>query len=198
MPKPTLVTGLPIQDWVQGLAGIPEEKFTSDNVQEYIRRHTIEQQSLKPYLFFSPQHYTRNLIFKNDVFECLAVCWDIGQQSAIHDHNDKTGWVYLAMGRLFIQNYRVEERDPVRRTCRLVPTDGVELSADQAGFVDKEEDVHKVCNLPRFSERAVSVHIYRQPMSGCQVYSLQSGTYEEAKLEYSSEFGCLCPGFATE
>lgn len=132
-------------------------------MQEYIRRHTIEQESLKPYLFFSPQHYTRNLIFKNDVFECLAVCWDLGQQSAIHDHNDKSGWFYLAMGRLFIQNYRVEERDPVRRTCRLIPNDGVELSADQAGFVDKEEDVHKVCNLPRFNGRAVSVHIYRQP-----------------------------------
>ncbi|MGB7438198.1 MAG: cysteine dioxygenase family protein, partial [Candidatus Acidiferrum sp.] len=164
MPKPMLRAELQIKDWVQGLAEIPAAEFTQDDVQRYILGHAILPSSLEPFIFFSSERYTRNLIFKNDVFECLALCWDIGQSSSTHDHNDKLGWIYLASGRLFVQNYHVEERDPIRRTCRLIPTEAAELGADQASYVDREQAVHKVCNLPRFSQRAISVHVYQQPM----------------------------------
>jgi len=163
-------------------------------VQQYILQHGILPSSLEPFTFYSSERYTRNLIFKNDVFECLALCWDIGQSSSIHDHNDKLGWIYLASGRLFVQNYHVEQRDPLQHTCRLIPTEASELGADQAAYVDREQAVHKVCNLPRFQQRAISVHVYQQPMSQCEVYSLQTGTYELVQLSYTSELGRLNPG----
>jgi predicted metal-dependent enzyme (double-stranded beta helix superfamily) len=194
MPKPMLSAVLQIHEWVQGLAGIRDTEFTQENVQQYILQHGILPSSLEPFTFFSSERYTRNLIFKNDVFECLALCWDTGQSSSIHDHNDKLGWIYLASGRLFVQNYLVEERDPVQRTCRLLPTEACELGADQAAYVDREQAVHKVCNLPRFKQRAISVHVYQQPMSQCEVYSLETGTYEVVQLSYTSELGRLSPG----
>jgi predicted metal-dependent enzyme (double-stranded beta helix superfamily) len=184
---------LSVSDWVQGLAGIPAREFTPANVERYIVQNAIVGSSLEPYIYFSVERYTRNLIFKNDVFECMAVCWDIGQSSPIHDHNDKLGWIYLAEGRLLLQNYLVKEKDSVRGTCRLEPTDAVELSSENAGHVDREQEVHKVCNLPKFKQRAVSVHIYEQPMTECEIYSL-AGTVAKVKLSYTSEYGQLKDG----
>lgn len=194
MPKPTLLAELDVHQWVNGLARIPASEFSQENVQRYIQQHAIVRDSLKPYTFFSPRRYTRNLIFKNEVFECLALCWDIGQSSAVHNHSDRLGWLYLSSGRLFVQNYSVAAQDSLRQTCRVIPTDSVELHAGKAADVDREEGVHRVCNLPRFQERAISVHVYQQPMAQCEVYSLDTGTYETVSLTYTSEYGLLNPG----
>jgi predicted metal-dependent enzyme (double-stranded beta helix superfamily) len=192
--KPTLLAELDVDQWVAGLARISATDFSQENVQHYIHQHAIVAGSLNPYTFFPPRRYTRNLIFKNEVFECLALCWDIGQSSSVHNHDNRLGWVYLSSGRLFVQNYVVEAQDPVRRTCRVIPTGSVKLHAGQAADVDREEGVHKVCNLPRFQERAISVHVYQSPMNRCQVYSLETGTYETVDLSYASEYGRPNPG----
>lgn len=193
MPNSQVRAELCIQDWVQGLATIPVTDFTRDNVRRYLVHNAIDRASLEPYVFFSPKRYARNLIFKNDVFECLAMCWDIGQASSIHDHNDKLGWIYLAEGRLLVQNYRIEARDPARRTCRVVPTNAAQLSTSNTAHVDHDEAVHKVTNLTVYAQRAVSVHVYEQPMSQCEIYSLEAGTYQVIQLAYTSEYGKLNP-----
>lgn len=191
MPNPQVRAELSIQDWVQGLAAIPPSDFTRDNVRRYLVQNAIDRSTLEPYVFFTPKRYARNLIFKNDGFECLAMCWDIGQASSIHDHNDKLGWIYLAEGCLFVQNYRIEARDPSRRTCRIVPTNSAQLSASNTAYVDHDEAVHQVSNLSEFQHRAVSVHVYQQPMSQCEIYSLETGTYQVIQLAYTSEYGKL-------
>lgn len=193
MTKPKLLVELSIDDWVQGLSRFSPKEFTPQNVQHYIREHAILPASLEPYIFFSPRHYTRNLVFKNEVFECLTIGWEVGQSSPIHGHNDKIGYMLLTSGRLFVQNYRLEDRDPVNRTCCVVPTEGAELGRNNRAEVDSERGVHKVCNLPRFQQRAVSVHLYQRPMSQCEVYHPQEGTFEEVSLGYTSEYGRVNP-----
>src|SRR5712672_1587665 len=79
---------LPIDEWVKGLAAIRESEFTLEAVQDYILQHAVLPETLEKYLFFSKGNYTRNLIFKNDVFECMTICWEIGQFSRIHNHRD--------------------------------------------------------------------------------------------------------------
>jgi cysteine dioxygenase len=193
MPNTQARAELALQDWVQGLAAIPQAEFTRDNVRRYLVQNAIDRSTLDPYIFFSPKRYARNLIFKNDIFECLAMCWDIGQASSIHDHNNKLGWIYLAEGHLFVQNYTIEERDPLRSTCRVVPTDSALLSASNTAYVDHDEAVHKVSNLAEYRERAVSVHVYERPMSQCEIYSLETGSYQIIQLAYTSEYGKLNP-----
>src|SRR5260370_7026193 len=77
---------LTITDWVKGLAALPERDFTLENVQDYIIRHSGRPETLDKYCYFSKGNYTRNLIFKNAVFECMTICWEIGQASPIHNH----------------------------------------------------------------------------------------------------------------
>jgi len=193
MANPQMRTELSVNAWLQGIAAIWKANFTRDNVLRYMFQNAIDRRTLEPYVIFSSKRYTRNLIFKNDVFECLAMCWDIGQASSIHNHNDKLGWIYLAQGRLFVENYAIEARDPSDQTCRVVPTNAVELSANNTAYVDHDESVHKVSNSAEYQQRAVSVHVYQQPMSQCEVYSLEGGSYEVIQLVYTSEYGKLNP-----
>src|SRR2546429_7795842 len=51
---------LSIEDWVKGLAAIPESAFTLQNVQDYVIRHAVHPESLEKYCFFSKGNYTRS------------------------------------------------------------------------------------------------------------------------------------------
>jgi cysteine dioxygenase len=89
MTKQLATEQLAISDWVKNLAAIPERDFTLENVQDYILRHAVRPETLDKYLFFSKGCYTRNLIYRNEVFECMAICWEVGQFSRIHNHRDQ-------------------------------------------------------------------------------------------------------------
>ncbi len=184
---------LDIADWVKGLAAVPERDFTLENVQDYVVRHAVRPATLDKYCYFSKGNYTRNLIFKNDVFECMTICWEIGQHSRIHNHRDQNCWMSAPIGRLRVQNYRVEHRDTAQGTCKIIPTDVYDLDAAHPACVNPMEPVHEVLNLAEFQKRAVSIHVYSKPFESCEVYYRDRGTYADVPLFYTSEYGKLNP-----
>jgi len=184
---------LDIADWVKGLAAISERDFTLENVQDYVVRHAVRPATLDKYCYFSKGNYTRNLIFKNDVFECMTICWEIGQHSRIHNHRDQNCWMSAPIGRLRVQNYRVEHRDTAQGTCKIIPTDVYDLDAAHPACVNPMEPVHEVLNLAEFQKRAVSIHVYSKPFESCEVYYRDRGTYADVPLFYTSEYGKLNP-----
>jgi len=181
-----------VGEFARGLEVLPE--FTPHAVFGYVKTHPVRPESLRPYLFFSPASYTRNLIFKNEQFELIAICWDVGQVSRIHNHRDQLCWMAVPVGRLRNQNYRVVGRDPAKKTCRLEASTDFLITPAAPAEVDQEEPVHQVQNLAEFGERAVSLHIYSRPFDSCEVYSLETGTYDDVQLYYTSEYGRLCAG----
>jgi cysteine dioxygenase len=193
MHKQVTIEQLAITDWVKGLAAITERDFTLENVQGYFLRHSIRSETLDKYLFFSKGNYTRNLIFKNDVFECMTICWEVGQVSRVHNHRYQNCWMCAPIGRLKVQNFRVEERDASHGMCRIIPTDIYEMDAAHPSYVNPLEPVHQVLNLPEFNQRAVSIHVYSKPFDSCEVYLREKGTYSEVPLHYTSEYGKLNP-----
>jgi cysteine dioxygenase len=184
---------LPIGEWVAGLAAMREREFTLEGVQDYILQHAVLPETLEKYLFFSKGNYTRNLIFKNDVFECMTICWEIGQFSRIHNHRDQNCWMSAPVGRLRVQNFRVDERDANCGTCHIVPTDIYDMDAAHPAYVNPLEPVHQVQNLPEFNQRAVSIHVYSKPFDTCEIYQREKGTYADVPLHYTSEYGKLNP-----
>jgi cysteine dioxygenase len=193
MQKPVTARRLAINDWVKDLASIPESDFTLGTVQDYILYHNVRPETLERYLFFSKGNYTRNLIFKNAVFECMAICWEIGQVSRIHNHRGQNCWMSAPIGRLRVQNFKVDQQDPLHGTCHLEPTDIYDMDAAHPAYVNPLEPVHQVLNLPEFSQRAVSIHVYSRPFDTCEVYQREKGTYADVPLHYTSEFGKLNP-----
>jgi predicted metal-dependent enzyme (double-stranded beta helix superfamily) len=184
---------LSIDDWVKELSAFRERDFVVDRVLAFMKEHAVDPATLSPYLFFSLGNYTRNLIFRNELCEVMTICWEVGQCSRIHNHRDQNCWMATPMGRLRVQNYRVEARNDSGKTCRLVPTELAEMDAAHPVAVNPLEPVHQVLNLPEFRQRAVSIHVYSKPFDSCEIYSLERGTYSDVPLHYTSVHGQLDP-----
>jgi cysteine dioxygenase len=194
MPQQLAAEQLAVGEWIERLAAIPERDFTLKNIHSFVLRHHIKPQTLDKYLFYSKGCYTRNLIYKNGIFECMAICWEIGQFSRIHNHRGQHCWMSTPIGRLRVQNFHVDERNTAHGTCRIAPTSVVDMDPTHPAYVDPAEPVHQVLNLPEFGRRAVSVHIYSKPFDMCEVYQRESGAYSDVPLHYTSEYGKLSSG----
>jgi cysteine dioxygenase len=187
-----------IQDLVGGLEKIPAGSFTRERVLDEVGRAVLDLASMIPYCWFCPTHYTRNLIHRCELFEVLAIGWDIGQRSPIHNHRGQECWMGVPVGRLEVQTYRLLERDPVAKTCRLEPSGTGLIDPAHPAVVDPNEPIHAVANLREWGERAVSVHIYSRPYESCEVYLPDQGRYFDVPLDYTSRYGVLCPGELAE
>ena len=182
---------LTIEEWVNQLAAIPERDFTGPKISVFVSEHAIRPESLAPYAFYA-SHYTRNLIYKCNLFEVLATCWQNGQQSLPHDHGGQNCWMATPVGRLRVQNFRVKERDAETRTCTLRATGSFDMDASHPARVENDDPVHQVLNLREFGERAASVHIYSRPYDSCEIYHIERGIYSTKKLDYWSVYGKRC------
>jgi Cysteine dioxygenase type I len=187
-----------ISAFATGLSEIPEEQFTDSAVLEYMRDNPVSIASLDPYLYFSTEHYTRNLILHTPLFDLIAICWEIGQMSRIHNHTNQRCWMGVALGKVQVQNYRLVGQNAATRFCDLVPTDRYVITPDSPAEVDSGEPIHLVVNPPAFGSRAVTLHIYSRPFDACEVYDLKSKCYETVNLSNTSELGLLTSDVSVE
>ncbi len=181
---------VPIQDFVSRLRRFPESAFdhTSD-VLAFLERTAIAPDTLSPYLTWNRQHYTRNLIDKNPHYELIAICWEVGQVSSVHNHRDQNCWMLVPIGRLLVENFHLVSQDLDHGQCQLTEANTVEMNPTHPCAVDPADPVHRVLNPPQFAERAVSLHIYSRPFDTCVVYSPDQGTCGVIKLHYNTAFG---------
>ena len=190
MPFPTAVTQLPIQDFISELRKFPGPAFdhTAD-ILAFLQRTSVEPETLAPYLTWDRQHYTRNLIDKTPLYELIAICWEVGQASSVHNHRDQNCWMSVPIGRLLVENFHLASQDLEHGKCELTPTNTVEMNPSRPCAVNPADPVHRVVNAKRFGERAVSLHIYSRPFDTCVVYSPEQGTCGVIQLHYTTVFG---------
>jgi cysteine dioxygenase len=186
-----------IDSLISGLRAIPDVEFTCDGVYGFLGDHPVEVDTIARYFTWKPDCYTRNLIYKDDRFELIAICWEKGVASRVHNHFDQKCWMTVPVGRLHGQNFAVEEIDEARGHCKLRETDCFDLSDCLAAKVELEEPVHQVLNLPEYDERAVSLHIYSKPYDRCLSYCRDTDTFKEVRLYYDSIGGKPCYNLVT-
>lgn len=183
-----------IENLVAGLCEIPEKDFQIDTIYQYLSDNPIDSNSIEKYLNWSDKFYTRNLIHRDEQYELMAICWEKGQVSRIHNHSEQMCWMTVPIGKLRGQNFRVVDIVESQGYCKLEETDTFDLSECLAAKVELEEPVHQILNLPEFDERAVSIHIYSKPFDTCLSYCDQTDRYSEVNLSYTSIDGKLCNG----
>ena len=181
-----------IQNVIDGLTTISDDDFTCDNVYGFLGDNPIDVDSITKYFHWNLEFYTRNLVYKDDRFEMMVICWEKGQVSRVHNHSEQKCWMTVPVGRLQGQNFTVADIDESRGYCKLVETDSFELSDCLAAKVELEEPIHQVLNLAEYDERAVSIHIYSKPYDRCLAYCRETHTYKEVALFYNSIGGKLC------
>jgi cysteine dioxygenase len=186
------MTTYTIDTIIDGLRSIGDDEFTCDNVYQFLADTPVDVDSISRYFFWSQNCYTRNLIYKDPRFELMAICWEAGQVSRVHNHSEQKCWMTVPVGRLRGQNFAVDEIDETRGYCKLVETDSFELSDCLTAKVELEEPVHQILNLAEFDQRAVSIHVYSKPYDKCLSYCRETDTFKEVQLFYTSIDGKLC------
>ena len=186
----TAAKPIAIHDFVSELRKFPETAFAkTESIRGFLQQTPVHVESLAPYLTWDRQHYTRNLIDKTPLYELIAICWEIGQVSSVHNHRDQNCWMAVPIGRLQVENFRVVHQDLNAGRCKLEPADMIEMNLQHPCAVDPLEPVHRVLNPRQFNQRAVSLHVYSRPFDTCVVYSPEQGTCGEIRLHYTTEYG---------
>jgi cysteine dioxygenase len=179
-----------IQDFVAALRRFPEPAFSgTEDILRFLEKTPVAPETLDAYLTWDRQHYTRNLIDKTHLYELVAICWEVGQSSSVHNHRDQNCWMAVPIGRLRVENFRVITQNLDDGTCQLEPTDALEMNPAHPCAVNPLEPVHRVVNASDFNQRAVSLHVYSRPFDSCVVYSPEQGTCGVIKLHYTTEYG---------
>ncbi|MGA9799183.1 MAG: cysteine dioxygenase family protein [Terriglobales bacterium] len=179
-----------IQDFVAELRKFSEPAFAGiEQIIRFLKSMPVASDTLHPYLTWDRQHYTRNLIDKTPLYELVAICWEVGQTSSVHNHREQNCWMAVPIGRLLVENYRTISQDVDAGTCELETAETVEMNPRQPCAVDPLEPVHRVYNPREFNQRAVSLHVYSRPFDTCVVYSQEQRTCGVIKLHYQTEFG---------
>ena len=179
-----------IDEFTSELRRRPESSFIGvAEIHDFLRNHPVNPDTLSPYLVWDRQHYTRNLIDKTPLYEVIAICWEVGQVSSIHNHRDQNCWMAAPIGKLKVQNYHVVWQNEELGQCKIEPTDTLDMDQSNPVSVNPLEPVHRVYNPPELKQRAVSLHVYSRPFDTCVVYSDQQGTCGTIKLHYTTQYG---------
>jgi cysteine dioxygenase len=181
---------VPIQTLVEELRRKPASAFDqTEPLRLFLQQTPVEADSLAPYLTWSRQHYTRNLIDRTPLYELMAICWEVGQVSSVHNHRDQNCWMAVPIGRLQVENFHLVHQDLASGRSRLEPMNTIEMNISEPCAVDPADPVHRVVNPHAFNQRAVSLHVYSRPFDTCVVYSPEQGTCGEIRLHFNTEYG---------
>lgn len=186
----TAVKTVSIQTLVEGLRQLSDAAFGPvEPVRRFLQESPVDADSLAPYLNWDRQHYTRNLIDRTRLYELMAICWEVGQASSVHNHRDQNCWMAVPLGRLLVENFHLVDQDLQAGRSRLERTNTVEMNIAQPCAVDPADPVHRVVNPREFNARAVSLHVYSKPFDTCVVYSPEQGTCGVIQLHFQTEYG---------
>ena len=74
-----------VDEFVSKIRTFEQGVITRDSVLDFCDGVQISDSSLEPYVFFDQKFYTRNMIYRDDLFEVMSICWQPGQKTAVHN-----------------------------------------------------------------------------------------------------------------
>jgi cysteine dioxygenase len=192
---------VPVGDFVATLQEFEKEPITRDRVLDFCRETEVDRASLERYSFFRPDVYTRNLIYRDDQIEVMAVCWSRGQRTPIHTHNGQLGWMAVSQGAVAVINYKwlgcnaPDNQNVAGMDCLAGATElDLERREVQECYpggpintVDKVQTIHQV--VVQGKEPALSLHIYSRPIDSCVAFDLEHRRCYRRQLSFYSRYG---------
>src|SRR5688500_1593713 len=178
---------LSMEAFLDGINDVLGRGFATEDIHAHLQKTLIEPDSLQRYIFFRPERYTRNLVFKNEFFELLIICWNIGQRAPVHGHEGERCWSRVEQGSLLLCNYREFSENP------LVVRQIGEPYRGERGHLAGPDDTHSVTK-PSMAP-AFSLHLYSHPSYQCDIYDLENNLKQHVRLHYDSIDGKVVEPF---
>ena len=189
-----------IDDFVARIRSFESSVITRDSVLDFCDGIELTDTSLSPFVHYDADYYTRNLIYRDDLFEVMAICWEPGQRTSVHTHNGQLCWMMTQRGNLRVVDYKwlggdhPENQNVVGIDC-LAGSDHIQLDrlrevdAVAGGPVltaDKLQTIHQLFNE---EERSVSIHVYSRPIDSCVAFDMANNRCYRRELSYFSTDG---------
>lgn len=163
--------------FIDYLDRLPDEELTLEKVISLMERVQIRHDEIEKCLVFSKDSYARNLFYKGDRFEVLVMCWNPGQVSPIHDHDESFSVEKIYSGQILCTNYqRIDpDSDAIEQTEEIVAEPGYVIWG-------RVGDIHRVANVT--TTPAVSIHFYLPHIKRMRCFTLSERTAQWMKLGY--------------
>jgi cysteine dioxygenase len=190
------------EDLVAALCSLKRDPITLGKVTGLLKSTPVSKEALEPYIWWSDERYTRNLIYRDELFEVMTICWRSGQRTAAHTHNGQLGWMTVPQGNVTVQNFRhvscnaPENQNVVGLDClggatqlTLERTEESQWAGSgSVATVDKTHTIHRIANQEA-DDDAISLHIYSKPFDSCIAFDLENQRCFRRTLSYYSRFG---------
>lgn len=137
----------------------------------------IPLEDFEPFAFWNNETYTRNCIDRGEGYELILLCWEKGTDTPIHCHGGEECWVYGLKGEILEKRFDFsgdEQNIEVTKVERM-KTDSISYMNDNMGF-------HKLINVG--DGRAMTLHLYMNPIDRCRVYDEDKEEFKYAELAY--------------
>ena len=145
-----------------------------------LRELPLERGALAPYLHPAAGRYTRNLIARTAGFELIAICWDRGAVSAIHDHAEQDCAFIVVDGALACEDWLCTSGGTAPGPCTIRRTGSSVL---RTGAVDVRSGLLSLHRVASDGGPAVSLHVYHAPIDRCLHFS-EAGWCETSEARY--------------
>ncbi len=124
--------------------------------------------------------YTRNCLARRDGFEFILLCWSTGASTPIHGHGGQNCWVYQVSGE--IRERRYNEHDG-----HFEVVNEAILNEGRITFMHDRMGYHTLENIS--DGKAMTLHVYANPIDRCKVYNDEKGRFEIKEMEYDTVDG---------
>lgn len=153
----------------------------SEHLVQLPRNLDLNVEEFSSFQHWSDEKYARNCIARTDHYEALLLCWEPGQFTPVHAHGGKNCLVHALSGSLVEKRYQQQDDLVEINSEKLVPGDSAYMH-DSMGY-------HTLANLG--SERAMTLHIYMNPIYQCEVYNPAKERFDIRQLSDHSYQGQL-------
>lgn len=176
-----------VEEWVRALRALRVRDLTAERVGEILQADALDPRSLRPWLRWRRNGYARNLLFRNERFELLALAWDAGSASPVHDHGGQRCFVSILEGAFEQEDFRIEDASLARSRAQVVPVGRPRVLVRGASdFRSNRDLLHRVTAL---TPGAISLHLYSRPVVAFHVFDVSRGRCALRRASYDSIAG---------
>lgn len=167
-----LASQLTLDDFVVKMQNISPNKLKIEQLQDWSEQLKLNDNFLRSHIVFCSHCYQRQRLYRSSYFEILLLCWQPGQLTTIHDHNDSLNVTKIYQGvltsRLFTQ-----------KDAGLSLIQEESLKSNELVSVDRYQ-IHQLANTS--SDNLITLHIYAKPLKTIQAYCPLSGYTEQISV----------------
>jgi cysteine dioxygenase len=169
------------KDFLDEVQRLGEAGLSEDRLFDLVSRLRIDCALLAPYIQFSDDGYARNVLYRDDAFEAICLCWKPGQGTPVHDHGRSFGVVCVFEGSLVVTGFKRLDDGARPGRAELQPMTQV-IAAEGTVAMDRVGSIHRLGNPPSARGRCVSLHFYAGPLDTMSIYDPLAGTVDVREM----------------